>query len=134
MRAPCAPSWQKQGQDHPNEWSMGTGTMNLPFRRASAVAVPPAGAAAVPADSPPAGAVAEPPAGNEREYGLYAIAVGLLVLAGLDSAALAILSHNVNGAVAVIGAISAPVVAMVSAYFGMKVGARSGSASVAAAD
>jgi hypothetical protein len=44
------------------------------------------------------------------------------------------LSHNINGAVAVIGAISAPVVAMVSAYFGIKVGARSGSASAAAAD
>ncbi len=57
----------------------------------------------------------------------------MLVLVGLDSAALAVLSHNVNGAVAVMGAISAPVVAMVSAYFGIKVGARSGSASAAAA-
>jgi hypothetical protein len=95
--------------------------MNLQVRRASAAAVPPAGAAAEPAD-------------NEREYGLYAIVASLLVLAGLDSAAVAVLSHNVNGAVAVIGAISAPVVAMVSAYFGIKVGARSGSASAAAAD
>jgi hypothetical protein len=107
--------------------------MNVPFRRASAVMAPTAGEAAMPAGGPPAGAAAEP-GGNEREYGLYAIVAGLLVLAGLDSAALAVLSHNVNGAVAVIGAISAPVGAMVSAYFGIKVGARSGSASAAAAD
>jgi hypothetical protein len=100
---------------------MGPGTMNLPFRRAGAAAVPPAGAAAG-------------PAGNEREYGLYAVAAGLLVLVGLDGAALAVLSHNINGAVAVIGAISAPVVAMVSAYFGIKAGGRSGSASAAAAE
>jgi hypothetical protein len=99
--------------------------MNMPFRRAGAVAVPGGG--------PPAAAAAAP-AGNEREYGLWAIVAGLLVLAGLDSAALAILGHNVNGAVAVIGAISAPIVAMVSAYFGIKVGARSGSARAAAAD
>jgi hypothetical protein len=107
--------------------------MNLPIRRASAVTVPPTGAATVPPDGPPAGAAAGS-AGDDREYGLYAIAAGLLVLVGLDSAALAILSHNVNGAVAVIGAISAPIVAMVSAYFGMKAGARSGSVSAAAAD
>jgi len=106
--------------------------MNLPFRRADAAAVRPTGVAAAPTDGSPADAAAEP-AGNEREYGLYAIAAGLLVLVGLDSAALAVLSHNVNGAVAVMGAISAPVVAMVSAYFGMKVGARSGSVSAALA-
>ena len=82
---------------------------------------------------PPAGAAAEP-AGNEREYGLYAVAAGLLVLVGFDGAALAVLSHNINGAVAVIGAISAPVVAMVSAYFGIKASGRSGSASAAAAE
>jgi hypothetical protein len=107
--------------------------MNLPFRRVSTVTVPPAGAAAVPAGGPSAAAAAGP-AVNEREYGLYAIVAGLLVLVGLDGAALAVLSHNVNGAVAVIGAVSAPVVAMVSAYFGIKVGGRSGSASAAAAD
>jgi hypothetical protein len=107
--------------------------MNLPFRRVGAVTVTPADAAAMSADGSPAGAAAVPVV-NEREYGLYAIAASLLVLAGLDSAALAVLSHNVNGAVAVIGAISAPVVAMVSAYFGIKVGARSGSANAAAAD
>lgn len=80
----------------------------------------------------PAGA-ATAPAATEREYGLYAMVAGLLVLVGLDSAALAVLSPNVNGAVAVIGTISAPVVAMVSAYFGVKIGAKSGSASAAAA-
>lgn len=107
--------------------------MNLLFRRSSAVTVPPAGAAAAPAGGPPADAAAGL-AGNEPEYGLYAVAAGLLVLVGLDAAALAVLSNNVNGAVAVIGAVSAPVVAMVSAYFGIKVGGRSGSASAAAAD
>jgi hypothetical protein len=56
------------------------------------------------------------------------------MLLGLDIAVLVLLSHNVNGAVAVIGAISSPVVAMVSAYFGVKAGAKSGSASAAAAD
>ena len=95
--------------------------MNLPSQHAGAAAVPPAGAAAG-------------PAGNEREYGLYAVVAGLLVLVGLDIAALVVLSHNINGAVAVIGAISAPVVAMVSAYFGIKAGGRSGSASAAAAE
>lgn len=106
--------------------------MKIPFRRPSPAATAPAGAAAAPTDGPSAGAAGWP-AGNEREYGLYAILVGLLVLVGLDSAALAVLHHNVNGAVAMIGAISAPVVAMVSAYFGMKAGARSGSASAASA-
>jgi len=95
--------------------------MNLPSQHAGAAAVPPAGAAAG-------------PAGNDREYGLYAVVAGLLVLVGLDIAALVVLSHNINGAVAVIGAISAPVVAMVSAYFGIKAGGRSGSASAAAAE
>jgi hypothetical protein len=68
MWAPCVPSWQEQGQDHPDEWSMGTGTMNLPFRHARAVAASTAGAAAVPASGPPNSAAAGP-AGNEREYG-----------------------------------------------------------------
>jgi hypothetical protein len=98
--------------------------MNIPFPRASMMAVP--------AGGPPAGVTAMT-AANEPEYGLYAMLAGLLILAGLDSAALAAFSGNINGAVAVIGTISAPVVAMVSAYFGMKVGAQSGSASAAAA-
>lgn len=98
--------------------------MNIPFPRASVRAVP--------AGGPPAGVTAGT-AANEPEYALYAMLAGLLILAGLDSAALAAFSGNISGAVAVIGAISAPVVAMVSAYFGMKVGAQSGSASAAAA-
>lgn len=98
--------------------------MNTTFPRASVTAVP--------AGAPPSGATAVI-AANDREYGLYAILAGLLILASLDGAALAAFSGNIDGVVAVIGAISAPVVAMVSAYFGMKVGAQSGSASAAAA-
>lgn len=107
--------------------------MDLELQRANTLAVPAAPRAAMPTGGSPADRAADP-ADGEREYGLYAIVAGLLVLAGLDSAALAALSHNVNGAVAVIGAISAPVVAVVSAYFGMKVGVRSGSARASAAD
>lgn len=92
----------------------------------------PAGAAT--GSTGPSAQAAAKPAANEREYGLYAIVAGMVAIAGLDAAALAVFSHNVNGAVAVIGAISAPVVAMVSAYFGVKLGARSGASHAAAAD
>jgi hypothetical protein len=73
------------------------------------------------------------PAGTEPEHGLYAVLACLLVLGTLDGAALAIFRDNMSNAVAVIGAISSPIVAMVSAYFGIKVGARAGSAAAAAA-
>jgi len=103
--------------------------MKMPFQHTAGVTGPDG---AQPAAGQPAEAGQS--AGNEREYGLYAIVVGLVMLAGLDIAALVLLRHNVNGAVAVIGAISSPVVAMVSAYFGIKIGAKSGAASAAAAD
>lgn len=73
------------------------------------------------------------PTGTEPDHGLYAVLACLLVLAVLDGAALAIFHDNMSNAVAVIGAISSPIVAMVSAYFGIKVGARAGSAAAAAA-
>lgn len=94
------------------------------------VADPPAGAQ--PGNGKPPGG--DPPTGEEREYGFWAIVVGLVMLTCLDIAALLAFKHNVQGAVAVMGAISAPVVAVVSAYFGMKVGTKSGSASAAAAN
>jgi hypothetical protein len=68
---------------------------------------------------------------SAREYGLYAVIAGLVVLAALDAAALAAFHSNINTAVGVIAAISSPIVAMVSAYFGIKVGAQSGSAHTA---
>ena len=118
--------------------------MNTPLQHADDVAgsndgqptggQPAAGqpAAGQPAAGKPAGDSA--PASNEPEYALYAIVAGLVMLTCLDIAALVVFRHNVNGAVAVIGAISAPVVAVVSAYFGIKVGTKSGSASAAAAN
>lgn len=69
-----------------------------------------------------------------REYGLYAVVAGLVVLAALDAAALAVFHGNINSAVGVIGALSSPIVAMVSAYFGIKVGAQSGSAHAATSE
>ena len=98
--------------------------MNIHFPRASVTALPTGGL--------PAGVTAGTGA-KAPEYGLYAILAGMLLLGGLDSAALAVLGGNISGAVAVIGAISTPVVAMVSAYFGMKAGAQSGSDTAAAA-
>jgi len=84
----------------------------------------------VPAQSPPTPTTTEP----TREYGLYAVIAGLVVLAALDAAALAVFHSNVNGAVGVIGALSSPIVAMISAYFGVKVGTQSGAASSKAAE
>jgi hypothetical protein len=72
-------------------------------------------------------------AGRDPEYALYAVLACLLVLAALDATAIAVFGRDISNAVAVIGAISSPIVAMVSAYFGVKVGARAGSASAAAA-
>jgi hypothetical protein len=108
---------------------MEAGTMNVAFPRADDVVRPDNGQ---PAAGQQAGASQR--TRNEPEYGLIAVVAGLVMLASLDIAALALLSHNVNGAVAVIGAISSPVVAIVSAYFGIKVGAKSGSASADAAN
>jgi hypothetical protein len=81
----------------------------------------------------------DPPAGQrqrtftEPDHGLYAVLACLLVLGTLDGAALVMFSGNMGNAVAVIGAISSPIVAMVSAYFGIKVGVRTGTAVAAAA-
>jgi hypothetical protein len=61
---------------------------------------------------------------REPEYGLYAVLACLVVL---------IFNHNISDAVAVLGAISSPIVAMVSAYFGVKVGARTATSDAAAA-
>src|SRR5215472_12537607 len=108
---------------------MEAGTMNVAFPRADDVARSDNGQ---PAAGQQAGASQR--TRGEPEYGFIAIVAGMVVLAGLDTAALAVLSHNVNGAVAVIGAISSPVVALVSAYFGIKVGAKSGSATAEAAN
>jgi hypothetical protein len=72
---------------------------------------------------------------REPEYGLYAVLACLLVLAALDGMAVLIFSRKISDAVAVLGAISSPIVAMVSAYFGVKVGARTGTSdAMAAAD
>ena len=113
--------------------------MNMPPQRADDVAGSNNGQSA--ADKSAAGQLAAgkpagdgAPASKEPEYGLWAIVAGLAMLTCLDIAALVVFRHNVNGAVAVIGAISAPVVAVVSAYFGIKVGTKSGSASAAAAN
>ena len=81
----------------------------------------------------------ETPLGNagrtnrEPEYGLYAVLACLLVIAALDGMTVLIFSHHIRDAVAVLGAISSPIVAMVSAYFGVKVGVRSAKSDVAAA-
>jgi hypothetical protein len=56
------------------------------------------------------------------------------VLGALDGAALAVFHSSISNAVGVIGALSSPIVAMVSAYFGIKVGAQSGAASSKAAE
>lgn len=71
---------------------------------------------------------------SAREYGLYAVIAGLVALAALDGAAIAVFHSNMNSAVGVIGALSSPIVAMVSAYFGIKVGAQSSSANTAASE
>lgn len=70
---------------------------------------------------------------REPEYGLYAVLACLVVLAALDGMAVLIFNHNISDAVAVLGAISSPIVAMVSAYFGVKVGARTATSDAAAA-
>jgi hypothetical protein len=70
---------------------------------------------------------------REPEYGLYAVLACLVVLAALDGTAVLVFSHHISDAVAVMGAISSPIVAMVSAYFGVKVGARTGTSEAAAA-
>ena len=70
---------------------------------------------------------------KEPEYGLYAVLACVLVLAALDGMAVLIFSHNVSNAVALIGAMSSPIVGMVSAYFGVKLGVRTGTADAAAA-
>jgi hypothetical protein len=70
---------------------------------------------------------------SEPEYGLYAILACLVVLAALDGTAVLVFSHHISDAVAVMGAISSPIVAMVSAYFGVKVGARTATSDAAAA-
>ena len=81
---------------------------------------------------PPDGGAAR--RGNrEPEYGLYAVLACLVVLAALDGMAVLIFNHNISDAVAVLGAISSPIVAMVSAYFGVKVGARTATSDAAAA-
>ena len=69
-----------------------------------------------------------------REYGLWAVIAGLVVLAGLDAVVLAIFHSNINSAVGLIGTISTPIVAMVSAYFGIKVGAQTSAVHAAASE
>jgi hypothetical protein len=78
--------------------------------------------------------VAAAPAPAEPRAGLYAVWAGLAALVLLNGAALWAFHNDGGNAVAAVGAISSPIVAMVSAYFGIKVGTQTGAASAAAAD
>lgn len=69
-----------------------------------------------------------------REYGLWAVCIGLVVLGALDTVVLLLFHHDAQQALALIGAVDSPVAVMVSAYFGMKIGTDAGSAGTAAAE
>jgi Na+/H+-translocating membrane pyrophosphatase len=69
-----------------------------------------------------------------REYGLWAVCIGLVVLGVLDTVVLLMFHHDAQQALALIGAVDSPVAVMVSAYFGMKIGSDAGSAGTAAAE
>jgi hypothetical protein len=78
-----------------------------------------------------------PPAAGStkfRPHGLYAVYGGLISLVILNSFAIWAFHKDVTNAVAAIGAISSPIVAMVSAYFGIKVGSQTGNANAAASN
>jgi hypothetical protein len=115
-----------------------TSTPTSPATAQAANDTQPAGATVAPALQPREASPRAPAPGNGtasvREYGLYAMIAGLVVLAALDAAALGVFHSNINSAVGVIGALSSPIVAMVSAYFGIKVGAQSGSARAATSE
>jgi len=69
-----------------------------------------------------------------RPHGLYAVYAGLAALTFLNAIAIWAFHKDVSNAVAAIGAISSPIVAMVSAYFGIKVGSQTGAANAATAN
>ncbi len=71
---------------------------------------------------------------GDREYGLWAVCIGLVVLGAMDTVVLMLFHRDAQQALALIGAVDSPVAVMVSAYFGMKIGTDAGSAGTAAAE
>jgi hypothetical protein len=63
---------------------------------------------------------------SPRATPLVAVVVGLVALVILDIVAIIVFRGSTNNAVAVIGAVDSPIVAIASAYFGIKVGAETG--------
>lgn len=88
---------------------------------------------AAPSDPPTAGTT---PAsgGNVPEYALWAVIVGVTLLAVLDGVALVLFHGDATKVVEVIGAVDSPIAVIISAYFGIKVGTDAGAAGKAEAE
>jgi hypothetical protein len=71
---------------------------------------------------------------SPRANPLVAVVVGLVTLTILDIVAIIVFRGSTDTAVAVTGAVNSPIVAIVSAYFGIKVGAETGGAGRDAAE
>jgi hypothetical protein len=74
---------------------------------------------------PPEGAAGK----RVSEFALVAVVIGVAVLAILDVVVLLLFRGNATNAVTIIGATNGPIAVIVSAYFGIRLGSDSASAS-----